>query len=326
MMLVNTLGAVISTKFYDKLVWVPTLAQLKLLVPTDLIYFPEQVIQADNQVTGDEKFKVHSGIAYTSTQPVKGKTFGVDLEAVLGIDNNDVVRLPPDVIDWLLLLHSRGTFAINIFKRVPNVQEIQQFKKRYLEGPSATPIHDSDTSAYLIAAMLRMYLAELDHPIFTQEIYSVCAQLPVIAPQSDSQADQHPLTQMQNLEQARISFVRSSILPSIPPKTRQFLTHIFALFFSISLYSSQNRMNSHNLAKTITPLLLRYTKDNIHASFAHSQPLPSCSSVASVVQVMILYFEQVFFDDICTILDCDFVESESVLSSMVSVLRNQLSA
>ncbi|KAG8968694.1 hypothetical protein FRC03_006441 [Tulasnella sp. 419] len=229
-MLFSLAGAIISPKFFRKIQYISTLSELADNVPLTQIDISPAVYQ--------ENLKYEREI----TLPVQQHTsvFGVPLEILMGQfgENGGLPRVVRDCVEYL---RECGMEVDGLFRRSPNSVLLRQAKEAYDRGHPVSLSSFADP--HIAAVLLKKFFRDLPEPIFHEDMYPIIRRCP-IRPNGSS-------------DLATVTFIRDQILPALQTDAAEILlSYVFHLLHDVSLRSSINRMDAHNLALCITPNLV----------------------------------------------------------------------
>ncbi|KAF5371987.1 hypothetical protein D9615_008144 [Tricholomella constricta] len=233
-MLFSLAGAIISPKFFRKLVYIDTLSELAISIPLTQIDIPPAVYQ--------ENLKFEQKIVLP--MPTRSYIFGVPLEELMGY-NGEKGGLPRVVKDSINFLREKGLFEEGLFRRSPPSVMLRAAQDAYDRGNVVSL--DTFADPHLAAVLLKKYLRDLPEPIFPENLYPVIRRCPPTT---------HDLSDM-----ASIIYIREILLPNIPPSSAS-AQHILTagstdLMHEVSLRATSNRMDAHNLSVVICPNLVK---------------------------------------------------------------------
>ncbi|KAG2147407.1 uncharacterized protein EDB93DRAFT_1085572 [Suillus bovinus] len=229
-MLFSLAGAVVSPKFFRKIVYVDTLSELATQVPLTQIDIPPAVYK--------ENLKQEHRIVLPS--PICSSVFGVPLEELMGHDGEkgSIPRVLKDSIQDLL---TSGLNEEGIFRRSPSSALLKQVQEAYDRGQVVSL--QSFNDPHLAAVLLKKYLRDLPDPPFPESLYPDIRRCPT--PSNDT-------TSM-----LAMAYIRDTLLPQLMPCMYILLSNIFHVLHEVSLRSNVNRMDAHNLAIVICPNLVK---------------------------------------------------------------------
>ncbi|TEB20117.1 hypothetical protein FA13DRAFT_1743366 [Coprinellus micaceus] len=216
-MLFSLAGAIISPKFFSKIVYVSTLSELAYYVPLTQIDIPAGVYK--------ENLKYEDRI--TLPIPTRSNVFGVALEDLMGYEG-EKGGLPRVVRDCIAYLHQAGLLEEGIFRRSPSSALLRAAQDAYDRGNVVSLETFGDPN--LAAVLLKKFLRDLPEPIFPESLY------PIIA---------------------AIMYLRDTLLPSLAPCAFIVLSHILQLMYDVAQRSDVNKMGDYNLAIVLTPNLVK---------------------------------------------------------------------
>ncbi|OLY83174.1 Rho GTPase-activating protein 8 [Smittium mucronatum] len=328
-LLLNTFAPIISSKFYSKLVYVDSIEQLKSLVPLSKM----DVLQPAENKNLDHQHKPAAAFTPSFSEakalcdqiPIEQRLFGSNTSNILSKNlSSGIYTLPIPLINWLLQLHSTGTYTQGVFQHLPSEVNITDAKLKtqllYAKDHNSPEFLAIPNDVNIAACLLKLFFYELNSPIFSHELVEVFTQLPL----PNSMAELSDVSVSLHLEKKRIAFVKSKVLPLLPSCDRQLLAHLFCLLSDIAQNSEQNNMSSFNLAKIWGPILIGKYDDGPVPYFDTVTVSPSLPSAGSVVQIMIQYFYLIFGSEINTILKVKHIHCETLVHNMVLALEQQL--
>ncbi|QRW20436.1 Rho GTPase-activating protein 1 [Rhizoctonia solani] len=269
-MFVSLAGAVLSPKFFRKITYVSTLSELARHVPLTQIEIAPAVYKYDVPL-------IHL------------RLMGPDGES------SPVPRVIRDCVEYLrsegplgLNLEVEG-----LFRRSPNVGLLRSVREAYDRGNQVTLAQYHDP--HIAAVLIKKFLRDLPEPIFSGSLYPIIAKCPPSTgwgvdglsgpPSSKLVANGTVSLGLSNgtangingrghkrvgseAEMATVGgwgegdacveYIREVLLPAMGWGCRVVLLgYIFHLLHDVSLRSSVNRMDAHNLALCISPNLVR---------------------------------------------------------------------
>ncbi|CAE6439377.1 unnamed protein product [Rhizoctonia solani] len=286
-MFVSLAGAVLSPKFFRKITYVSSLSELARHVPLTQIEIAPAVY--------NENLKHERTITLPATVP-SSLTFGVPLEKLMGPDgeSSPVPRVIRDCVEYL---RSEGPLGLNLeveglFRRSPNVGLLKSVREAYDRGNQVTLAQYHDP--HIAAVLIKKFLRDLPEPIFSGSLYPIIAKCPpgtgwgvdgLSGPPSKTTPNGASSPGLSNggangingrghkrvgseAEMATVGgwgegdacveYIREVLLPAMGWGCRVVLLgYIFHLLHDVSLRSSVNKMDAHNLALCIAPNLVR---------------------------------------------------------------------
>ncbi|KAG0708429.1 hypothetical protein DFH29DRAFT_892451 [Suillus ampliporus] len=253
-MLFSLAGAIVSPKFFRKIVYVDTLSELATQVPLTQIDIPPAVYK--------ENLKHEQQIVLPS--PVRSSIFGVPLEELMGHDGEkgSIPRVLKDSIQDIL---SSGLNEEGLFRRSPSSVLLKQVQQAYDRGQVVSL--QSFNDPHLAAVLLKKYLRDLPDPPFPESFYPDIRRCPT--PSNDP------------ADVTATAYIRDTLLPQLMPCMYILLSHIFHLMHEVSLRSSVNRMDAHNLAIVICPNLVKSSDPMQDVMICSIPSGPSMSSTPS---------------------------------------------
>ncbi|KAI0248596.1 Rho GTPase activation protein [Lactifluus subvellereus] len=257
-MLFSLAGAFISPKFFRKIMYIAALSELAFQVPLTQIDVPPAVYRENT------KHEQHI------TLPIETRSnlFGVHLEELMGYDG-EKGGVPRVVKDCGQYLRQTGLTDEGLFRRSPNSAILRQVKEAYDRGQVVSL--DSFDDPHLAAVLLKKYLRDLPEPLFPENLYPVIQQCPV--PAADAR------------DWSAVVYIRETLLPALPRCHYILLSYILHLMHDVSLHSSTNLMDAHNLTIVLCPNLVSGTspaKDIVMCSLPGGPVLhPGLSATAT---------------------------------------------
>ncbi|KIK80190.1 hypothetical protein PAXRUDRAFT_833676 [Paxillus rubicundulus Ve08.2h10] len=229
-MLFSVAGAIISPKFFRKIVYISTLSELARHVPLTQINIPPAVYQ--------ENLKHEKQISMPI--PLRASVFGVPLEELMGFDG-EKGSIPRVVKDAIQFIRERGLDEDGLFRRSPNSALLKQVQQAYDRGQVVSL--ETFNDPYLASVLIKKYLRDLPNPPFSESLYPVVWQCPM--PSTDP------------ADMAAVTYIRDTLLPQLMPCVYIILSQVLHLLHEVSSHSLKNRMDAHNLAVVICPNLVK---------------------------------------------------------------------
>ncbi|KAH7885497.1 hypothetical protein F5I97DRAFT_1886063 [Phlebopus sp. FC_14] len=229
-MLFSLAGAVISPKFFRKIVYISTLSELARHVPLTQIDIPPAVYQENSKHEKQVEMPI----------PIRASVFGVPLEELMGYDG-EKGSVPRVVKDSIQYIRESGLDKDGLFRRSPNSVLLKQVQQAYDRG-QVVSLNTFD-DPYLASVLLKKYLRDLPDPLFPESLYPSIRQCPM--PSNDP------------VDMAAVIYIRDTLLPQLVPCVYILLSHVIHLLHEVSLHASNNRMDAHNLAVVICPNLVK---------------------------------------------------------------------
>ncbi|KAI6023782.1 hypothetical protein BKA83DRAFT_10750 [Pisolithus microcarpus] len=223
-------GAVISPKFFRKIVYINTLSDLAQHVPLTQIDISAAVYK--------ENLKYEKEV--TMPIPIRASLFGVPLEELMGYDG-EKDGIPRVVRDAIQYIRESGLGEEGLFRRSPSSSLLKQVQEAYDRGQIVSLQTFNDP--HLAAVLLKKYLRDLPEPVFPETLYPNIWQCPM---SSEDPTDM-----------STIIYIRDTLLPLLKPCVYILLSHILQLLHDVSLHSASNRMDARNLAIVICPNLVK---------------------------------------------------------------------
>ncbi|KJA26142.1 hypothetical protein HYPSUDRAFT_133611 [Hypholoma sublateritium FD-334 SS-4] len=234
-MLFSLAGAIISPKFFRKIVYITTLSELAKRVPLTQIDIPPAVYQ--------ENLKYERKISLP--MPTRSSLFGVPLVDIMGYngEKGGIPRVVKDAIQYLR--ETAGLQEEGLFRRSPSSSLLRAAQEAYDRGNVVSLENFADP--HLAAVLLKKYLRDLPEPIFPESMYGAIRQCPL--PSGGCGVEENDM--------ASIQFVREVLLADLVPCAYILLSHVLHLLHEVSLRSDYNRMDATNLAIVICPNLVK---------------------------------------------------------------------
>ncbi|RKP38617.1 Rho GTPase activation protein, partial [Dimargaris cristalligena] len=241
--LMDMMNVVISPKFFKKLSWVDKLSDLAGLVPLDQISIPPAVQAYNDTIEPPRAVKDALNRRRQSSSGSSGSTvadgstamFGVPLTTLMG--PNAEHGVPAVVRECIEYLQTHALETEGIFRRSPSSVDLKNAKAAYNRGEAV----DLDKlGVHVAAVLLKMFFHELPTTALPSSLYEIA---PALA-QCTTDAE-------------KTTFVQERIMATLDLPHRHILSHVFYLLHHIALYSSVNKMTSHNLAIVWTPNLVK---------------------------------------------------------------------
>jgi len=193
--------------------------------------------------------------------------------------------------DSIQYLRETGLEEEGLFRRSPNLTLLNQVTDAYDRGHIVSLETFNDPN--LAAVLIKKFLRDLPTPIFSEGMYSVIQRCPI---PSDEPGDVSAIT-----------YIRGTILPELPRCSYILLTHVLQLAHEVSVRSTYNRMDAHNLALVLTPNLvkgLNFKRDlemcavpstaAIAAQFNTQAAKPTSATLGLVIKICISYYYEIF--------------------------------
>ncbi|KAF8887151.1 CDC42 rho GTPase-activating protein [Infundibulicybe gibba] len=229
-MLFSLAGAIISPKFFRKLLYTATLSELAHHVPLTQIDIPPAVYQ--------ENLKHERTI--TLPVPTRSSIFGVPLAELMGYDG-EKGSIPRVVKDAIQYLRETGLEEEGLFRRSPQSTMLRAAQDAYDRGNVVSL--DTFGDPHLAAVLLKKYLRDLPEPVFPESLYPVIRRCPL--PTSDP------------TDMTSVVYIRETLLPELAPCVYILLSYVLHLMHEVSLRAASNRMDAHNLAIVLCPNLVK---------------------------------------------------------------------
>ncbi|KAF7297625.1 Rho GTPase-activating protein 8 [Mycena kentingensis (nom. inval.)] len=305
-MLFSLAGAIISPKFFRKIVYIATLSELACHIPLTQIDIPPAVYQ--------ENLKFESKITMPVTTLGDTHIFGVPLADLMGIDG-EKGGLPRVVKDAIQFIRESGMQEEGLFRRSPQSAMLRAAQDAYDRGNVVSL--DTFGDPHLAAVLLKKYLRDLPDPVIPEHLYPLIRACPSPSSSPDTT---NPVNVERDL--AAIAYIRETILPQLPLCVYILLSHVLHLMHDVSLRAASNRMDAHNLAVVLCPNLVKgknpardvfmcavsggpalFPSSASSASFRTSPSLPSTTSptsaegkttLGSVIKLCIQRYFEVF--------------------------------
>ncbi|KAF8626759.1 hypothetical protein AX15_004708 [Amanita polypyramis BW_CC] len=254
-MLFSLAGAMISPKFFRKIVYVQTLSELARHVPITQIDIPPAVYQ--------ENLKHEDQI--TLPAPSRSNTFGIPLEELMGY-HGEKGGVPRVVRESIQFLRETGLREEGLFRRSPQSTMLRAAQEAYDRG-NLVSLHTFG-DPHIAAVLLKKFLRDLPEPIFSERLYPVIQRCPAPSPDPSNTAS--------------IYYIRETLLPELAPCAYILLSQVFHLMHEVSLQSSINRMDAYNLAVVLCPNLVKgqnLTKDVMLCAVSTGSPASPFASL-----------------------------------------------
>ncbi|KAI0297651.1 hypothetical protein BC826DRAFT_1090815 [Russula brevipes] len=194
-----------------------TLSELAFQVPLTQIDVPPAVYH--------ENSKHEQRI--TMPIQIRSNVFGVHLEELMGYDG-EKGGVPRVVKDCAQYLRQTGLTDEGLFRRSPNSSTLKQVKEAYDRGQVVSL--DNFDDPHLAAVLLKKYLRDLPEPLFPN-LYTPC-------------------------DWSAVLYIRETLLPALPRCNYILLSYTLHLIHEVSLRSSTNLMDAHNLTIVLCPNLV----------------------------------------------------------------------
>ncbi|KAJ7273775.1 hypothetical protein C8J57DRAFT_1127983 [Mycena rebaudengoi] len=239
-MLFSLAGAIISPKFFRKLMYIATLSELACHIPLTQIDVPPAVYQ--------ENLKYESKISLPVTTRGDTHIFGVPLEDLMGFDG-EKGGVPRVVRDAIQFIRESGMEEEGLFRRSPQSVLLKAAQDAYDRGNVVSLETFGDP--HLAAVLLKKYLRDLPEPVIPESLYPVVRR----CPQPSASNDPTDPTSVER-DIASIAYIRDVLLPQLPLCVYILLSHVLHLMHEVSLRAASNRMDAHNLAVVLCPNLV----------------------------------------------------------------------
>ncbi|KAF9643487.1 CDC42 rho GTPase-activating protein [Thelephora ganbajun] len=279
-MLFSLAGAIISPKFFRKISYIDTLSELARHVPLTQIDIPAAVYK--------ENSKLEKEIVLPT--PTRANIFAVPLEDLMGYDG-EKDGIPRVIKDSMQYLRETGLEEEGLFRRSPNLTLLNQVADAYDRGHVVSL--DTFNDPNLAAVLIKKFLRDLPTPIFPERTYPVIQRCPI---PSDELGDGSVIT-----------YVRETILPELHKCSYILLSHVLQLAHEVSIRSTYNRMDAHNLALVLTPNLAKssnFRRDlemcavpstpGLVAQLNAQTAKPSSVTLGLVIKICISHYYEVF--------------------------------
>jgi len=222
-------GSIINHKFFSKVSYVKTLSQLATHVPLIQIDIPPAVYK--------ENVKHEKQIVLPT--PEKSQMFGVPIEQLM-TNTSEIPRVVRDCVGYL---YSAGLDVEGLFRRSPNSLLTKQVQQGYDRGQTVSLSAFGDP--HIAAVLIKKFFHDLPRPVFPDSIYPIIRRCPQPTPNSPNLAS--------------VTYIREIIIPElvqISPQTFIVFTYVLGLFHQVSLRTTLNKMDAHNLALCLSPNLV----------------------------------------------------------------------
>ncbi|XP_006462937.1 hypothetical protein AGABI2DRAFT_186748 [Agaricus bisporus var. bisporus H97] len=229
-MLFSLAGAIISPKFFRKIVHIATLSELAHVVPLTQIDIPPAVYR--------ENAKYEDKI--TLPIRVRSSIFGVPLEELMGY-HGEKGGIPRVVRDSIQFLRDSGLESEGLFRRSPSSAMLRAAQDAYDRGNVVSLNTFGDP--FLAAVLIKKYLRDLPDPIFPEKLYPTILRCP--SPTNGPS------------DMAAITYIRDVLFPELVPCAYILLSNVLHLMHEVSLRASVNKMDAHNLTIVLSPNLVK---------------------------------------------------------------------
>lgn len=174
----------------------------------------------------------------TPSQKNEG-VFGFPLETVLRRENS---RIPTIVRKCVEEINIRGLEVTGIYRLCGNAAKKKVLRAQFENSSVSVDLGQTETpvDVNVITGLLKDYLRELPDPLLSQEIREVLCEASATEMRRES-SDQFLVTQ---------------ITKKFPTTTRVTIVYVLDHFATVLMNSDLNKMDSHNLAVCIGPVLL----------------------------------------------------------------------
>lgn len=181
--------------------------------------------------------------------------FGGNLQLMM----NGSIDIPMIIMDMIDNISTKGVNVEGIFRKSAGISELQDLKNRINNGKS---VNVSDHDPITIAALLKLFLRELQTPLFVPEVIP--------------QIDEHLIGKDMPSEKVR-DIIKDHIIPILPKEHKIFLKRLTSLMSLIVQHSAVNLMTTTNLSVVMAPNLFRSPNmaDEFRI-FASTQLIVSC--------------------------------------------------
>ncbi|KAJ1945151.1 hypothetical protein FBU59_002396, partial [Linderina macrospora] len=220
--------------------------------------------------------------------------FGVPLDTLMQ-DNTGL--LPQPVRECISFIRYNGLTTEGLFRRSPPSTALRAAKDMYNRG------HNVDLSlsgVHVAAVLLKLFFRELPSPVFGSTSYETILALPSVQREADSEPDSEVTEVARQMDTVRARYVEEVVLPSLTFEYRQLLCFTCALLTVIARNKEINRMSAYNLAVVWAPNLARSANPVVDVAMCSAGP--HSSTVGSVIQIFIQFFDSVFGAEIEMIL------------------------
>jgi len=170
---------------------------------------------------------------------IRSSVFGVHLEELMGYDG-EKGGVPRVVKDCAQYLRQTGLTSEGLFRRSPNSSILRQVKEAYDRGQLVSL--DSFDDPHLAAVLLKKYLRDLPEPLIPESLYPIIQYCPI--PTEDPS------------DWSAVLYIRESLFPALPRCHYILLSYVLHLMHEVSLRSSTNLMDAHNLSIVLCPNLV----------------------------------------------------------------------
>ncbi|KAJ1955365.1 hypothetical protein EC988_001921 [Linderina pennispora] len=246
------------------------------------------------------------------------QAFGVPLD-VLMQDGTGI--LPRPVRECISFIRYNGLATEGLFRRSPPSTALRAAKDMYNRGYN---VDLSLSGVHVAAVLLKLFFRELPSPVFGSASYETILALPSVQPETDSAADREDSEVNEvakQMDTVRARYVEEVLLPSLTFEYRQLLCFTCALLAVIARNKEINRMSAYNLAVVWSPNLARSANPMVDVAMCSAGP--QSSTVGSVIQIFVQFFDSVFNSEIEMVLGKERkAQCTDLASEMLNVVDN----
>eukprot|EP01117_Protostelium_nocturnum_P005209 TRINITY_DN1894_c0_g1_i2.p1 TRINITY_DN1894_c0_g1~~TRINITY_DN1894_c0_g1_i2.p1 ORF type:complete len:462 (-),score=159.70 TRINITY_DN1894_c0_g1_i2:60-1445(-) len=177
--------------------------------------------------------------------------------------------IPIIVEQCIQYLEKDGYNQEGIFRLSGSSTEMERLKHLYMEGKTVD-LKKEAREPNDVAGLLKLYFREMSDPLLTWELYE-CFLAAVGVPSSDARND-----------------CLRKVLDLLPFVNRLVLAKLMGLLHKVSLHSTTNKMNSHNLAIVFSPTLYRPKEETMEVV------MQDASHAVSLIETFITNCEELF--------------------------------
>jgi Rho GTPase-activating protein 1 len=239
----------ISEKFKNKLIYISSIDELKILLSQKNLIVPDNVREFDEKLNLSSKKSSllnnnnsRNGSKLSLTNPPKTTQFGVTLKFIN--ENSPCLNYIPPVVrmcvDHLSLSDVIDTEGI--FRRSGNISRINELKRKINEG---APVDMSSEDTHVVAGILKTFLRDLHEPLLTYELYDEIIQF------------------LDWPKEERSRNVKLILREKLPVENYELFKYIIEFLVQIMDRKDFNKMTSSNLAIVFGPNMVWSRNDQM---------------------------------------------------------------
>ncbi|CAG9800484.1 unnamed protein product [Chironomus riparius] len=239
----------ISEKFKNKLIYISSIDELKILLSQKNLIVPDNVREFDEKLNLSSKKSSllnnnnsRNGSKLSLTNPPKTTQFGVTLKFIN--ENSPCLNYIPPVVrmcvDHLSLSDVIDTEGI--FRRSGNISRINELKRKINEG---TTVDMSSEDTHVVAGILKTFLRDLHEPLLTYELYDEIIQF------------------LDWPKEERSRNVKLILREKLPVENYELFKYIIEFLVQIMDRKDFNKMTSSNLAIVFGPNMVWSRNDQM---------------------------------------------------------------